>query len=840
MFKIKEILVEYRKNPLGLDVSVPRFSWKAESDRQEVAQCEYQLIVKMDENIIWDSKKIHSGQSHLIEYAGSQLSPFTKYYVELHCKNNYGEEAEETAFFETGGLSSLNLKGSWISLKGEPVSSIHCFRKNIAVKSKVKKARIYASALGIYDIEINGKKVDERYFSPGWTSYHHQIQYQTYDITGLLEEKNQLDIVVAPGWFKGIFGLESAPDNYGPKMAAWLYMRLEYEDGTLEECETNETWECFNHEIQTSQFYQGELIDHNYKEESLGKAELYNYPKSVLTGENAHPVRITKRIPGAKLFKTPKGETVIDFGQNMAGFVECHVSQPKGTRIKINHGEVLDKEGNFYTENLREASAIDQLICSGKAEVFRPRFTFHGFRYILIEGNVNEISAADFIACAIHSDMPQTGEFQCSNEKVNRLQKNIEWGQRSNFVDIPSDCPQRDERLGWTGDAQVFARTASFNFDCYLFFAKWLKDLKIEQTEKHGVPYVVPNVLGQADGATGWGDAAVIIPWILYQVYGDLRILSDQYDSMKKWVDFIHGQTKKEKELWQSGFQFGDWVALDKEEGSDRVGATDVYFIASAFYAYSTSLVVRTAKLLSEAEDFEHYSKLYQKIIGDFHDEYITKNGRLVSETQTGCLLSLQFDLLQKGEKERVLQSLEENLKRHNNHLVTGFLGTPYLCQTLSENERHELAGEIFLKEGFPSWLYTVNKGATTMWERWNSINPDGSFDESGMNSFNHYAYGAIGDWMYQFLGGIRIVGPGYKKFMIKPEPIDGITWVKSSLETVYGTIKSEWKKTGNRFLLHISIPVNTTAEVFLINNDKPLLLGSGNYQFDFITGQSI
>lgn len=842
MFAIHEFKIEYRKAPIGLDVPKPRFSWTMVSPKQEVKQHEYRIIVRDHERVIWDSGICQSDISHLIEYDGDHLEPLTRYDVSLEVSNNYGEKALGSSSFETGLMDYRNMKADWITVNNKGREQVPIFRKTFTLQGEVVRARIYASALGVYELSLNGSKVGDYYFAPGWTCYHHRLQYQTYDITELLKGTNKdykLDITVANGWYKGIFGLESSPNNYGDRVAAIAYVRVEYEDGAIEELGTDSSWSCYTGQTVTSEMYLGEHIDKTISETEFGEVETYSYPKTVLIAQESEQVKITKRFQAIEKIVTPKGETVLDFGQNLTGFVSCVLKQPKGTRITIKHAEVLDKEGNFYTENLRAAKPEDVFICSGAEDVFTPRFTFHGFRYIAIEGLIDPWNMQDFIACALHTDMEETGAFTCSNPKVNRLQQNIEWGQRSNFLDIPTDCPQRDERLGWTGDAQVFARTAAFNFNTALFFTKWLKDLAVEQTRKNGVPYVVPNILGEADAATGWGDAATIIPWTMYLVYGDKRILENQYESMKDWVEYIHSKTEG-SELWQQGFHFGDWVALDKEEGSDRVGATDVYYIASAFYAYSTSLVVETANILGKKEDATKYQQLYERIIADFRDEYITKKGRLVSETQTGCILALHFELAEEKDRPRIMKALVDNLQRHDNHLVTGFLGTPYLCQTLTENGYHPLAGEVFLKEDYPSWLYTVNMGATTMWERWNSINPDGNFDESGMNSFNHYAYGAIGDWMYQKLAGIRLIEPAYKRFMIKPEPINGITWVDASFTSVYGKIKSKWRFKKNIFSLDVEVPVNTEAEIWLINSDKPVLVGSGSYHFEFVTGQSI
>jgi alpha-L-rhamnosidase len=536
-----------------------------------------------------------------------------------------------------------------------------------------------------------------------------------------------------------------------------------------------------------------------------------------------------------KRFVTPKGEVVFDFGQNLVGVIEARLCLPKGPKVVLRHAEVLDKDGNFYTENLRTAKSTDTFICGGGEDVFMPAFTFHGFRYLQVEGLGDAPDPDWFTACVLHSDMPQIGNFECSHKKVNRLWQNIQWGMRGNFLDIPTDCPQRNERLGWTGDAQVFASTAAYSRNTALFFTKWLRDLASEQTAEHGVPHVIPNILGDMDGAAAWSDAATIIPWELYKAYGDKRILERQYNSMKAWVDFITSRAG-ESRLWQSGHQYADWLALDKEEFIDRVGATDIYLVATAYYAYSAGIVAKTAETLGYAKDAEEYEALRREIVTAFQKEYITQTGRIVSETQTGCVLALHFGLSPENLRPIILKNLKTNLSRHNNHLVTGFVGTPYLCHALSDNGLHELAGEVFLKEDFPGWLNCVNLGATTIWERWDSMKPDGSFDESGMNSFNHYAYGSIGHWMVQKLGGLNALEPGYKKSRIAPMPVLGITQASAELETPYGKLSCAWVCKNGQFTVDIAVPANTTAEVALPDKDDTFTLGSGVYHYEYAT----
>lgn len=434
----------------------------------------------------------------------------------------------------------------------------------------------------------------------------------------------------------------------------------------------------------------------------------------------------------------------------------------------------------------------------------------------------------------MYSAMEQTGTFTSSNPKINQLQSNITWSQKSNFLDIPTDCPQRDERLGWTGDAQVFSWTAAFNRNTALFFRKWMRDVAAESSLEKGVPHVVPDIIGQYS-ASAWSDVAVIIPWVVYQTYGDRNILEENWKCMHEWVDYITNQCG-ENGLWQSGFQYGDWLALDKEESSDRTGATDKYLVANAYYLYVTDLVRQAAEVLGKEEAADQYGKLYEKTLEAFRQEYYTQTGRIVSETQTGAVLSLYFGLAREKDRPRILQTLVENIENHKNHLSTGFVGTPYICHALSENGAHEVAGELLMKEDYPSWLYAVNQGATTIWERWDSIRPDGSFDESGMNSLNHYAYGSVGDWMYRKIAGISQLKPGYKKIQIKPLFVKGIEEARAEFESVYGKIVSGWSCKNGKIHVKVEIPANTTAIIDLPEIEKAEEVGSGVYEYEYET----
>ena len=740
--RLRDVRVEYRENPIGLDVRKPRFSWKLDTEEYNTIQTAYQIYItyydKADkkEIVAWNSGKVESEQSVLVEYSGGALQAETQYKCVIQVWDNHENCATEEVTFETGLLTIENIVAEWITHDVSEEIACPVFVKTFSAKKKVVQARMYATALGLYEITINGQRVGDFYFTPGWTNYHKRLQYQTYDVTKILTtQENHIEITVADGWYKGPFGFTLRPNIYGNRVGALAQLHIAYEDGTEEVVCTDSSWSVTTGQIRYSQIYMGETIDCNCKVNEVFPVKLLDYTKEHIIAQESEPVRITKRFPAKKLIITPKGEKVLDFGQNLAGFVEVKVDGKKRDTVIISHAETLDKDGNFYPETLRQAKSMDTYICDGNEQVLHPHFTFHGFRYIKVEG---------------------------------------------------------------------------------------LED-------------VVPNILDKQDAAAAWSDAATIIPWTVYQVFGDKRILEEQYDSMKGYIDYITDHCG-ENGLWQTGFQYGDWLALDKEESADRTGATDKYLVANAYYAYSTKIVYETAKVLGYVEDAKQYKDLYEDIVEKFNEEYITTTGRMVSETQTGCILALYFDLAEEKYRKCITESLKTNLANHKNHLATGFVGTPYLCHTLTENGLHDLAGTIFLKEDYPSWLYAVKKGATTIWERWNSIMPDGSFDESGMNSLNHYAYGSIGDWMYEKLAGIQLVEPGYKVINIEPQFMKGLTEVDATFESVYGTIRSAWSCKDGKITVDITIPPNTVAYIKLPEKDEVLKVGSGIYHYEYET----
>lgn len=702
------------------------------------------------------------------------------------------------------------------------------FRKDFEVNDNVKCVRIYSTCLGVYQLYLNGNKVSGDLFAPGWTSYNKRLLYQTYDVAKqIVSGKNTIGAILGNGWYKGnllTFNGEDPPiskDNYDNRLEFLMQMHITYKNGKEEVVITDNSWKSAYGPIIMSDIYIGEIYDSrlemdgwatpNFDESNWKYVKITDAVKNLVSQESL-PVRKVKELIPTQIFKSPSGGTLIDMGKNMVGWVKFHVTGKAGDKVILQHGEVLDKEGNLFTANLRTAKQIIEYTLNGKnEEVFEPHFTYQGFRYIRIIDYPNEPNIKDFTGIVISSVLEQTLNFRCSNQMINQLQSNILWSQLGNFLSVPTDCPQRDERLGWTGDAQIFISTACFNMNAAPFFSSWLKDLKLDQLNNGTVPYVVPNTVKDLNiGVAGWGDAATICPWTLYLIFGDKRILEDQYNSMKAWVEYIKSQTDNTF-IWEKGFQFGDWLSLDGKTPND--------YIATAYFAYSTSILVKVATVLNNTIDASTYSKLYKNIINAFRKEYITPTGRIAVSTQTAHVLALAFNLIEKKHIKRTINTLVNLIKENNNHLTTGFLGTPYLCTVLSEYGYNDVAYMLIQQTTYPSWLYEVSKGATTMWEHWDSIKEDGSICCPDMNSFNHYAFGAVGDWLYSIAGGIRVDedNPGYKHIIIKPQIGPYIDFVCVEYESIYGKIKCNWKKTkNNNMSINITIPANTTASLYL------------------------
>lgn len=866
---VKNPKTENRNNPIGLDEAKPRFSWVLNAEnRRNIVQTAYEIKVATDisdlkrgKNLIWTSGRVKSDASVLVPYSGPSLKPGTRYFWQVRAWDNTGQVAlwSEAAFWQTGLLNPSNWKASWIGISHKE-DSLHwpspIFRKEFSTKKRIKMATAYITARGLYEAQINGQRVGDAYLSPGWTAYQKRIQYQVYDVTNLVQSgENAVGVTLGSGWFRSYLAWGNKRETYGKEISLMFQLQIEYEDGSQELVVSDDSWQYSTGSIVDSEIYHGETIDArldkpgwstpNYKAKGWQAAKVVSAPKAEIIATYNQPVRKQERFVPQRIFTTPKGEKVIDFGQNLVGWVEVSVPGPAGSQVKLLHAEVLDKSGNFYIENLRAAkqTCTYTLAGTGAAEFFEPHFTFQGFRYVQVVDFPGEISASNFTAVALYSDMPKTGVFTCSNPLVNQLQSNIQWGQRGNFVDVPTDCPQRDERLGWTGDAQAFSRTAMFNHDVHGFYAKWLKDVALDQRPDGSVPFVVPNVLGeQACGSAGWADVATIMPWDVYMVYGDKQVLETQYPSMKAWVDYMTAQSEGD-DLWNTGFLFGDWLFYS--ENNDNIGnsaVTDKPFIQQCFWAHSTQLLINAANVLGKKSEAAKYTALLERIKSAFNREYVTPNGALVSSTQTAYVLALNFDMLPSNLRPQAAKRLVDNIKRYGTHITTGFLGTPYICHVLTRFGYDDVAYELFLREKYPSWLYPVTMGATTIWERWDGIKPDSTFEEASMNSFNHYAYGAIGDWMYRSVAGLNTDKgmPGYKKIIVKPHISANLSEASAELLTPYGKLVSSWKKDTDKTKLHVEIPANTTATVYVPTDkaDRIFIDGVPVYDANFTFGK--
>jgi alpha-L-rhamnosidase len=844
---VVNLRTEYKTNPIGIDVVQPRLSWEIVSDERNVLQVAYQVRaasspenLKSGKALFWNTGKKISDNSVHVNYNGPALQSGQRIWWQVKIWDNKGNESDwsDIAFWEMGLLRESDWKASWIEPDIEENVSVSnpCpyLRKEFKIKSKIREARIYVTCHGLYQLSLNGEKVSDELFTPGWTSYHKRLQYQVYDVTEQVQTgRNAVGIILGDGWYRGNLAWNGKRNTYGNKLALLFQLKITYENGNEEYILSDDTWKATTGPILKSDIYNGETYDarleingwnkSGYNDRSWSGVTIKDYSKKILVGSEGPVVRITQTIKPVSKLITPKGELVFDLGQNIVGWVQFTLKGEPGNKITLKHAEVLDKEGNFYTDNLRSAEAEDQYIFNGNGiETFEPHFTFHGFRYIKIEDYPGEITPEDISGRVIHSDMTPTGNFDCSDTLINRLQKNIQWGLRGNFLDVPTDCPQRDERLGWTGDAEVFAPTACFNMDVAAFYTKWMKDFIADQNEDGSVPWVVPMVIkggggtgwSEGYGATGWADAAIIIPWTVYQAYGDVRILETQYESMKAWVEFMRKQSG-DTYLFNKGFHFGDWLAFATTQ-SDYPGATtDKDLIATAYFYHSTDLLQKIAMILGKEQDVKDLSELKAKIKSAFQKEFITPAGRLSSNTQTAYVLALAFDLVPEELKSSAAERLADDVRKFG-HITTGFLGTPLICHVLTENGYSDLAYMLLFRKQYPSWLYPVTMGATTIWERWDGIRPDGSFQSAGMNSFNHYAYGAVGNWLYSEVAGISIDPelPGYKHFIIKPYLTDKLTWARAEHHSVYGGIQSYWEQKEGFLKLHVVIPPNTTAMI--------------------------
>ncbi len=812
---------------MGFDFAHPTVSWITEEAKGRFQTAARVMVSDQEDfsTVVYDS-----GERTDISSTGFELpfalQPQTRYYWKVSVKDDAGDQAESgTTWFETARSvtwENIPWQAKWItpSLSKE-VQAVVCH--DFTIEKKPVSARAYVTGLGLYELYLNGEKQGDECLLPGFCDYDDWIQYQTFALD-LRQGSNHIEIVLGDGWYKGNFGLRKKFENYGDRLAAIAQIEICYEDGTKQTIGTDTTWKARKSRIVESGIYCGEVYDASADVSEVFGTEEIDLGTERLSPRLSPPIVIHERIKPSEVIHSPKGETILDLGQNMTGWISFRCSAPAGTRIVLHTGEIL-QDGCFYNDNLRTAKSMFTYISDGQERVVREHFTFHGFRFVKVEGWAGDLDPEDFEGLVIHSEMEEQGNIVTSDPLVNQLVHNARWGMKGNFLDVPTDCPQRDERYGWTGDAQIFSGTACFFMDTYAFYTKYGRDLYLEQKRLNGsVPDVVPVCNNIGDASTAWGDAATIIPWNCYLHFGDKAILLRQYDSMKGWVDFMRRQDDGDggKRLWLCGTHYADWLALDGNYPGGVYGRTDPGLIASGYYYYSTRIVAKAAEVIGRKEDAAEYENLAEEIRSAFIKEYFTPTGRLAVDTMTAYVAVLYFGLVPDNALEKVRRGLLNRLKKNFYHLETGFVGTPYLCRVLSENGMNDLSYHLLMEKGYPGWLYEVLMGATTVWERWNSVDPDGKISGTEMNSLNHYSYGSIVEWMFRNMTGINPdeKGAGFKSFTIAPAPDYQIREAAAVLNSASGRIESSWKIDGKQLHFRFCVPFDTTARIVLPNAD--------------------
>jgi len=831
---------EYLINPIAIEKKKPRLSWIVEADSPAARakyQSAYRVIVSSSETLlsqnkgdIWDSKKIKSRNSISIEYSGKKLRAFTKYFWKVMLWDEAGKTGcwSKSASFGLGKLKSEDWKAEWICSYSQPVIKLnrhgamppHYFRKKFAVSKPVKSAVLYVSALGIYEPYFNGTRVGEDYLSPGWTNYHEHVYYNGYDVTKKIKNgDNAIGCILADGWYAGRFGWNHQRANYGnvPKLTAQLV--IEFEDGKRKIIPTDRTWKTFAGPLVEADLLMGEVYDARKEipnwaspefDDSTCASPWFNpQPKTRLEAMPAEQVKIIHKFKPVKITEPKPGVYVCNFNQNISGFCSVTVSENRGKKIVLRHAERLNPDGTIYTENMRAADPTDIYYCRGdKKETYQPRFTFHGFQYLEITGVSKKPRKEDITALFISSDTPVAGKFSCSNKMLSTLFSNIYYTQRMNFVDIPTDCPQRDERLGWTGDAQVYIKTASMIADIQNFMSKWLVELKDAQYKNGDFPAVAPDILNPGSGPA-WAEAGIICPWVLYEVYGDKDILKYHYDSMVRFIDFLIKQSGKKLLPPKEYHCYSDWLNHNANTPND--------IIYMAYFAYAADLMSRIANVLGKKADEKKYLKLFNNIKTAFNKKYVNKDYRIMGDTQTCYILAIVYNLLDEKGKKYAGEYLVEKIKERGTHLSTGFVGTKDIMLALETIGRNDIAYKLILNDTYPSWGFSIKHGATSIWERWNGWTPEKGFETPGMNSFAHYAYGAVYSWMVENIGGIKSGAPSFEKIVVKPEVGGNLNYANCEINSIRGKIISNWKFLKNKtFKLDIEIPANSSAKIFI------------------------
>ena len=837
---IRNVCVNHIENPLGYLIGKPVFTWNIDSQSKVKG---YRLIINDSDSVVYDTGMAELNP--LGTEADLKLKPRTRYTFTLAAEAENGETAKTEGYFETGKMDEP-FYGKLITTNDNKEPRHPVFSKSFRCEKAISRARLYISACGLFEAVLNGKRIGNEHLTPYCTAYDLWTQVITFDLDDLMAKDNTIEITLGNGWYRGRFGFDqSETPAYGDTWKLIADLIIDYEDGTQEIIATDESWDVKRSNIIFSNIYDGEIVDDTLAEMPVTKAVLAEEENTQFTDRLSLPVTEQEQFKGT-LIHTPKDETVLDFGQNMAGSFRLRVHEPEGKKIHIQFSEVM-QDDCFYRDNLRTAKAEYIYISDGNEHVLEPKFTFYGYRYAKIEG-IENLNPDDFTAYALYSDFAYDSSLSTGNEKINRLILNAAWGMKSNYLDVPTDCPQRDERMGWTGDAMVFSATALYLGRPYAFLRKYLYDMAKEQQNNGGlVPFTVPSIhIHQT--ATVWGDATVIIPWNMYQFTGDLSILKEHYPAMKSWIEWIRAYDG-ENHNWRRAFHFGDWLALDGPQGAEAVkGATEDGFIADVYYRKSALITADTAHLLGFEEDEKELRKLADTILEGILDEYYTPNGRCAIMTQTGQILSVQNGL---GNDEKAKEMLMKLPDDNDGKLCTGFVGTPLLCETLSMLGLNNYAWNLLFNEEYPGWLFEVNHGATTIWERWNSLDENGHITGTGMNSLNHYSYGSIVEWIYKYVAGIQALTPGFAKARIAPLVHHKLGHVDCVYPSASGTYEVHWSILDvNHLRVCVKVPYGCEAEIELPyfeaqaeHENNPLTKGTvkaGTYEIVYETSRPL
>lgn len=843
--RVDGLRCEYGRNPVGIDARSPRLSWQLHAAERGIVQSAYQIRVWDDGGALWDSGKVPSDQSVLVTYAGARLRSGQRctWQVRVWDGSESASAWSETASWEMGLLDASDWKARWIEpdwdedpLVAHPAPYL---RAAFDVTAGLASARLYATAHGVYELTLNGQRVGDTLLAPGYTSYHHRLEYQTYDVTALLRGgDNVIGAILGDGWWRGKVGGRQKRNLYGERLGLLAQLHLRYTDGREEIVISDARWQATTGPILLSDLQDGEVYDARlempgwdepgYDASQWRSVRVVDHGVAHLAAPAGPPVRRKERFRPVAILTTPAGETVVDMGQNLSGQVQFRVAGPAGSTLTLRHGEALDQDGNFTMQNLAMApeplirQEIRYTLRGSGEEVFTPHFTTMGFRYVQVEGWPGTPTVDDFQAIAVYSDLPATGDFTCSDDRINQLQHNIVWSQRSNFLEVPTDCPTR-ERSAWTGDAQVFARTGSFLMETAPFLSGWLLDLAAEQDASGRVGNIVPHagstLMDMLQGSAGWGDAATIIPWTLYEVYGDAAILEQQYDSMRRWVEYQRSRARGH--LWATSLHFGEWLEPDVPGlmqlaatlSQEEIGRYMTHpHVATAYYAHSAELLSRAAGVLGKQAEEQEYASLAEAIKSAYVAAFVSAEGRITPDRQASYVRALAFDLLPQPLRPLAAQRLVELIEAADHHPTTGFLSTGMLCHVLSAHGHLDTAYALLMQDTQPSWLYEVARGATTIWENWNGIDAAGKPD----GSLNHYSAGAVGSWLYQVVAGIDAAAPGYKRIRFQPQPGGGLTAAAARYRSPYGEITCGWKLDAGTFTLHVGVPANTSAIVIL------------------------